>query len=827
MPFGAEATIADLRISELAALAGANLAANDLLAVADISASESKKITVTDFLGNAVTLIADSTIPGGKILFGAGTIAGSAIATGGIGTTQLANDGVTADKLANESTVDLVTTLPASGAFTGQIALDTDDSKAYIWNGSQWVSFKAAGSVNTVIGSTAGVVNVTVTTSGDQVTIATTLDNTTGAAEFLAGPTGNAGAVGYRAIVGTDLPAATTSAKGGVIVDGEGLRMNSDNIEIDNDVVASAVHRVVTYDDKGLITAGRAIQAGDLPAATTGAKGGVIVGTGLAVDGTGLVNHSNNVISGTATKITYDSQGHVTGALSLGEADIPSLPASKITTGSLDPARIGADAITGTRIADYAVSKIGETQPTADHIGQFFFNPLSRDLFLWDGNVFQPIGISIGEIVFAGTFDASLGSGAGRVASVTAEGTAIGLVIGQALPAAAAANNRYYLVVSEAGTITSGNAPQVSLTPPDIILSNGSTWTEIDVSQTITAQVASNVSFAPAGDIAATNVQSAIEELDTEKFAKAGGAITGELLISNTGSFGFEGASANTFETYLTVVDPTADRTITFPDVTGTVVTTGDTGSITSTMIANSTIVDADISASAEIAVSKLADGAARQLLQTDATGTGVEWTDNVDIPGTLDVTGVATFDGDAILPNQADLRFGEATANGSNYVGFQAPAAIAVDVLWTLPGADGSVGQVLSTNGSGTLSWGSAGAGLDTAQTWTKGQRAEVTALTDAATVAVDFADSNNFSVTLGGNRTLGNPTNQVAGQSGSLFVTQDGTGSRTLAYSSDWEFAGGTAPTLSTAANAVDRIDYICRASGSIHAVLTKAFV
>ncbi len=114
----------------------------------------------------------------------------------------------------------------------------------------------------------------------------------------------------------------------------------------------------------------------------------------------------------------------------------------------------------------------------------------------------------------------------------------------------------------------------------------------------------------------------------------------------------------------------------------------------------------------------------------------------------------------------------------------------------------------------------------IDTAQTWTKGQRAEVTALTDAATIAVDFADSNNFSVTLGGNRTLGNPTNQVAGQSGSLFVTQDGTGNRTLSYSSDWEFAGGAAPTLSTAANAVDRIDYIVRASGSIHAVLTKAF-
>ena len=113
-----------------------------------------------------------------------------------------------------------------------------------------------------------------------------------------------------------------------------------------------------------------------------------------------------------------------------------------------------------------------------------------------------------------------------------------------------------------------------------------------------------------------------------------------------------------------------------------------------------------------------------------------------------------------------------------------------------------------------------------DVTQTFTAAQRGEITTLTDAATVAVDFADSNNFTVTLGGNRTLGNPTNQVAGQSGSLFVVQDGTGSRTLAYSSDWEFAGGTAPTLSTAASAVDRIDYIVRASGNIHAVFTAAY-
>jgi hypothetical protein len=113
-----------------------------------------------------------------------------------------------------------------------------------------------------------------------------------------------------------------------------------------------------------------------------------------------------------------------------------------------------------------------------------------------------------------------------------------------------------------------------------------------------------------------------------------------------------------------------------------------------------------------------------------------------------------------------------------------------------------------------------------DVVQTFTAAQRAGITALSDGATITPDFAATNNYSVTLAGNRTLGNPSNQVAGQSGSIFITQDATGSRTLAYASDWDFAGGTAPALSTAANAVDRLDYIVRASGSIHTVFTAAY-
>ena len=96
--------------------------------------------------------------------------------------------------------------------------------------------------------------------------------------------------------------------------------------------------------------------------------------------------------------------------------------------------------------------------------------------------------------------------------------------------------------------------------------------------------------------------------------------------------------------------------------------------------------------------------------------------------------------------------------------------------------------------------------------------------ALTDAATITPDFSTGNNFSVTLGGNRTLANPTNLTAGQSGMIFVTQDATGGRTLAYGTYWKFPNGAAPLLSTAASAVDAIAFIVRSTTSITAQLIQ---
>ncbi|OBQ58031.1 DUF2793 domain-containing protein [Mesorhizobium loti] len=101
----------------------------------------------------------------------------------------------------------------------------------------------------------------------------------------------------------------------------------------------------------------------------------------------------------------------------------------------------------------------------------------------------------------------------------------------------------------------------------------------------------------------------------------------------------------------------------------------------------------------------------------------------------------------------------------------------------------------------------------------------ADPVTLTDATTIAVDMATFLNAKVTLGGNRTLGAPSNPKNGQSGCIEIIQDGTGSRTLGYHADWLFAGGTDPTLSTAAGAKDLLFYQVLSTGKTYANLVKA--
>lgn len=153
----------------------------------------------------------------------------------------------------------------------------------------------------------------------------------------------------------------------------------------------------------------------------------------------------------------------------------------------------------------------------------------------------------------------------------------------------------------------------------------------------------------------------------------------------------------------------------------------------------------------------------------------------------------------------EADATSGAISQNTTSYTVGKVPLGIAV------------------TSGSGLTSYtpesrtsgAAAGASLAAANVWTKNQSVAPHALTDGSSIATDASLSNNFTVTLGGNRTLANPTNLAAGMWLHWTITQDGTGSRTLAYGSDFKWSGGVAPTLSTAAGAVDTVSAYCNGS------------
>jgi hypothetical protein len=183
-----------------------------------------------------------------------------------------------------------------------------------------------------------------------------------------------------------------------------------------------------------------------------------------------------------------------------------------------------------------------------------------------------------------------------------------------------------------------------------------------NIRSTDSTTVRINDSLSINGAVSATSISSTGSILGTTitgTGAVSGTTITGSSTIQGsdlvlTGSSGiqFEGSTADNFETTLVVVDPTADRTITLPNVTGTVVTTGDTGTVTSTMIADGTIVNSDI-----------ADGTIRGAKLNVSS-------DNV-IFGTITAS---NFTGTASIASTVALN-ADNSSNTTNYLTFSATA--------------------------------------------------------------------------------------------------------------------------------------------------------
>ena len=186
--------------------------------------------------------------------------------------------------------------------------------------------------------------------------------------------------------------------------------------------------------------------------------------------------------------------------------------------------------------------------------------------------------------------------------------------------------------------------------------------------------------------------------------------------------------------------------------------------------------------------------------------------------------SGAATLGSNAAVVSGS--RLGTLTFHGADGTSFIEAATVAGEVDGT-PGTNDMPGRlVFSTTADGASSpTERVRISQNGVVTVKNGAVAEIGTLADGATVTPDFAANCNFTLAISGNRTLANPTNITAGQTGSIFIIQ-GTGSNALSWGSYWDFTGGTAPTLSTASGAVDRVDYVVRTSTSIHTVFTANY-
>lgn len=547
------------------------------------------------------------------------TIAESAVTTAklpdnAITTAKIADDAVTAAKLADQSATVIAAVSPnVNGVFTGQQWFNTNTKLQYMWDGSAWN--QSAGIINSLTFSDTTPLTFSAATDGAGVaTITSSLDNQTASTVFSGPSAGAAAAPTFRALVATDLPVAGASTNG-------------------------------------------AVQPG----------------TGLSVTGGGVLNHSNSATAGTYTKVTVDAQGHVSAGTTLSAADIPVLEASKITTGTFAANLIGTNTITGEKLADQSTVQFGGagstanvvTFPVANFKGQLFWDELNNDMYIWSGSAWLSVTVTSGELILAGTFDASSGT-AGAIAALTAAGTGAGFSIG-ALPAPSANNKQFYFVVSIAGTPSTGQVSGIEFAPPDNILSTGAAWQKIDVSGTVVGSTASQIVYTAGGNIVATNVQAAIQELDTEKIPKAlnsanilvgngsnlatGVAVTGDVTITNAGVTAIgAGVIVNADIADTTITDAKL-ATITTAGKVSNSATTATNANTASAIVAR----DASGNFTAGTITANLTGTASLATTAAACTGNAATVTTNANLTGDVTSTGNTTSIAAGVIVN-ADI---------------------------------------------------------------------------------------------------------------------------------------------------------------------------
>ena len=296
---------------------------------------------------------------------------------------------------------------------------------------------------------------------------------------------------GTTAITGADLPPATESDIGAISVPaGSGLTVSPLGAIDHLTLVAAATRSGITYDEHGHITNTVPLLGTDLPTATTTQLGGVIVPTSLdnplTVDVDGELRHELSGITAAdnLASVNVDGFGHVTGgSATLIPSQVPPLDASIINSGQFDNSRIADDAITRRNLGDYSISFIQEAEPanlSGVHIGMLWFQESTGQLRMWNGNSFFAVGfgrLAQDNLRFCGTVNATTG----LVTTVTDNGRTAGFTVGEALPTATDPLSGTYLVVETAGS-NIGVVPSTGFDEGDWVLciDQAGGWIRID-----------------------------------------------------------------------------------------------------------------------------------------------------------------------------------------------------------------------------------------------------------------------------------------------------------------------------------------------------------